>query len=114
LVSNSSFSPAFIEHSTAGEGSPFLSRSFFTYLTHDTLVPSTEAATKSKFCPTAHGEYTQSWSAISTTTTTVKVRNGSRRGSDAFRQPAKQCIRITISIDTSTPYTRTRTPATET
>jgi hypothetical protein len=107
----------FIEHSTAGEGLPFLSRSFFTYHTHDPTVPSTETAAKSKFCTTAHVEYTQSRSAVSTTTATIEIRNGRRRSSDTFRQPAEQCVSIIISTDTSnTPCirTRTRTCASET
>jgi hypothetical protein len=119
LLSNSSFSPTFIEHSTAGEGLPFLPRSFFTYRTHDASVPSTEASAKSKFCTTAHVEYTQSRSAASATTTAIEIRNGGGRSSDAFRQPAKQCVSIIISADTSSPpctstRTRTRALATET
>lgn len=97
----------------------FLSHSLFTYHTHDVPVLSTEAASKSKFCTTAHVEYTQSRSAVSTTATTIKVRNGRSRRSDAFRQPAEQCVGIIISTDTSnSPYasicTRTRTTTTET
>jgi hypothetical protein len=99
----SSFSPTFIEHSTAGEGLPlFPPLSFFTYLTYHAPAHSTKTATKPKFCPTAYVEYTQSWSAGSTTKTTIKVRNGGRRRRDTFRQPAEQCFSIVIiSTDTN-------------
>jgi hypothetical protein len=79
----------FKEHSTAGEGWPFPSCNFLTCFTHDAPVPSTEAATKSQFRATVHVEYTQSGFATVTTTTTVEVRNGSRRGCDAFDQSAE-------------------------
>jgi hypothetical protein len=111
---NSSFSPTFIEHSTAGEGLPlFPPVSFFTHLTYDAPTLSTKATTKSKFCATAYVEYTQSRSAGGTTKTTIKVRNGGSRSSDAFRQPAEQCFSIIfIGTDTnSTPCTSTCTRA---
>lgn len=118
LLSNSSFSPTFIEHSTAGEGLPLHSRSFFTYRSHD-AIPSTKTSAKSKFCTTAHVEYTQSRSPASTTTTTIEIRNGGCRGSDSFSQPTKQCVSIIIGTNTDNPpcaHTRARicTPAIET
>jgi hypothetical protein len=105
------------EHSTAGEGLPFPSCNLLTYFTYDAPAPSTEAAAKSQFCATAHVEYTQSGFATDTTTTTVEVRNGSRRGCDAFGQSAEQCVGgIVISTNTNSTLcicTRARTPATE-
>jgi hypothetical protein len=107
LESIHSLSPPLKEHSTAGEGLPFPSCNFLTCFTYDAPAPSTEAATKSQFCATVHVEYTQSGFATATATTTVEVRNSSRRSCDAFGQSAEQCVNgIIISTNTnSTLYT---------
>jgi|SRR5712671_1186926 len=96
---------AFIEHSTAGEGLPLSRPSFSSYVTHDEPVRSAKAPTKSKFCATAHVEYTESGSAVITSKATIKVRNGCCCRSDPFRKSAEQCLSVFISTDTNcTPY----------
>ena len=112
---------AFIEHSTAGEGvptftpHPLQSLHPFAYYA---LVLSTKATAKSKFCATAHVEYTQGWSAASTATTTIKVCHCGRCSSDPFHESTEQCVVIVISTDNDASCTRlsscSRATATET
>ena len=80
------------------------------------LVLSTKATTKSKFCATAHVEYTQGWSAASSATATIKVCNCGGCSSDPFRESTEQRVIIVISTsnDTSCTRLRSRTCATAT
>ena len=70
------------------------------------LIPSTQATTKSKFCATAHVEYTQGWSTAITATATIKVCDCGRCGSNTFRESTEQHILIVIGANNDTSCTR--------
>ena len=76
---------------------------------YNALVLSTQATTKSKFCATAHVKYTQSWSADTTATATIKVCDCGRCGSNTFRESAEQRVFIIIGTDNDPSCTRHRT-----